>query len=213
MSDKRGLTVGLTGGMACGKSTVARLWGSLGARIIDSDATVHRLLREDEDVLREVCEVFGDGVFTPDGAIDRPALGRIVFGDEDDRQRLMRILHPKTLAIHRAEAAEHIAAHPAGVAVIDSPLLFESRLDADMDVTVTVAASEETRIRRALARAQGRGATIDEPELRRRDAMQMPVDEKRARADFVIENEGSEDDLNARAMKVWEELTRLAEAR
>ena len=91
-------------------------------------------------------------------------------------------------------------------------MLFESGLDVDVDVTVTVAASKETRIRRALARAQERGAAIDEAELRRRDAMQMPVDEKRERADFVIENEGSEDDLNARAMSVWEELTRLAEA-
>ena len=212
MSDKRGLTVGLTGGMACGKSTVARIWGDLGARIIDSDATVHRLLRDDEDVLREVREAFGDSAFTADGAIDRPALGRIIFANEQDRQRLMSILHPKTLAIHRTEAEEHIAAHPTGVAVIDSPLLFESGLDADMDVTVTVAASEETRIRRALARAQERGASIDEAELRRRDAMQMPVDEKRARANFVIENEGSEGDLKARAIGVWEELTRLAEA-
>ncbi len=212
MSEKRGLTVGLTGGMACGKSTVAGIWGDLGARTIDSDATVHRLLREDEDVLREVREAFGDSAFTPDGAIDRPALGRVVFGDEAGRQRLMAILHPKTLAIHRAEAQEHVTAHPTGIAVIDSPLLFESGLDVDVDVTVTVAASKETRIRRALARAQERGAAIDEAELRRRDAMQMPVDEKRERADFVIENEGSEDDLNARAMSVWEELTRLAEA-
>ena len=199
--------------MACGKSTVASIWGALGARVIDSDATVHRLLREDDTVLREVREAFGDGAFTSDGSIDRPALGRIVFGDEDDRQQLLSLLHPKTLAIHRAEAEEHVAAHPTGVAVIDSPLLFESGLDADADVTVTVAASLDTRIQRALARARERGATVDEAELRRRDAMQMPVEEKCARADFVIDNEGSEDDLNARAVTVWAELTRLAAVR
>lgn len=212
MRDKRGLTVGLTGGMACGKSAVARIWGELGAGVIDSDATVHRLLREDADVLREVREAFGDAVFASDGAIDRPALGRVVFGDESARQRLMAILHPRTLAIHRAEADEHITTHPTGVAVIDSPLLFESGLDADVDVTVTVAASEETRVSRALARAAERGSTIDEEELRRRDAMQMPLDEKRARADIVIENDASLDDLRERALAVWEQLTRMAAA-
>jgi dephospho-CoA kinase len=198
--------------MACGKSTVASIWGQLGARIIDSDATVHRLLREDEDVLRHVRHAFGDGVFTADGAIDRPGLGRVVFGDEDARQRLMGILHPKTLAIHRSEAEQHGAAHPTGVAVIDSPLLFESGLDADMDVTVTVAASEETRIRRAAARLRERGVVVDEAELRRRDAMQMSVDEKRDRADIVIENDGSEAALKARALSVWDELRGMAEA-
>lgn len=212
VAEQRGLTVGLTGGMACGKTTVARLWGALGARVIDSDATVHRLLRDDDDVRREVREAFGDDVFRSDGVIDRPALGRVVFGNEQARQTLMGILHPKTLAIHRAEAEEHITAHPNGVAVIDSPLLFESGLDADMDVTVTVAAPEETQIRRALGRAQERGSLVDEHELRRRNAAQMPLDEKRARADFVIENDASMDDLRERSMTVWLELTRLAES-
>ncbi len=206
MGNNRGITVGLTGGMACGKSTVARIWGELGARVIDSDATVHRLLREDAEVLCEVREAFGDAVFT-DGAIDRPALGRLVFADERARQELMAILHPKTLAVHRAEAGEHVTAGPDAVAVIDSPLLFESGLAAEMDVTVTVAASEETRIRRAVARAEERGYKADEDELRRRDAMQMPLDEKRSRADIVIENDGTEDDLRERALAVWGELT------
>ncbi|MBM3214086.1 dephospho-CoA kinase [Candidatus Poribacteria bacterium] len=200
--------IGLTGGMACGKSTVAAVWRELGAHVLSSDATVHELLAMDASVQREVREAFGQGVFDAAGAIDRAALGRVVFHDEPARQRLMAILHPRTIARHTALADAYLSEHPDGVVVVDSPLLFESGLDRHMDAAVVVAAPHDAQIERAMARARREGKPLTRDEAERRIALQMPLDEKRQRATYVIENDGTLDELNARARALWWEMTR-----
>lgn len=197
------MRVGLTGGMASGKSTVARIWKALGARVLSSDETVHRLLEEDETVKKEIAQSFGEGVFDDKGRVLRPALAQIVFSDESARQRLMEILHPRTIARHLAEAEVHLQAHPDGVVVFDSPLLFESGLDAHMDVTVVVSASPEHQIARALARAQAEGKSLSREEVERRLARQMPLAEKCRRATYVLENNGSLEELQQKAEQLW----------
>ncbi|MDA1190991.1 MAG: dephospho-CoA kinase [Candidatus Poribacteria bacterium] len=204
-----GLIVGLTGGMACGKSTVAAIWKELGAHVISSDSTVHRLYNN-SDVRREIHEAFGDAAFDENGNIDRSALGRIVFSDELKRQRLMAILHPRTLAIHIDESNAYLDAQPNGIVVIDSPLLFEAGLDRHCDVAVTVGATRETQIARAMTRAIQQGRTLSREDVERRIATQMPLSEKQSRATFVIENDGSLDELRVQAESVWIKLRRLA---
>ena len=204
---KRGLTIGLTGGMACGKSTVAAVWKSLGAHVIDSDATVHRLLAEDAEIQQAVGEAFGAETRRADGKIDRARLAAIVFNDEAALRRLTDILYPKTRAYHVNEARRITHGRPDSVAVIDSPLLFESGLDAQMDVTVAVGAPIERQIERALARAQAQGKALTRSEVEKRIALQMPLDEKRRRADCVIENDGAIEELRKAAVQLYRALT------
>ncbi len=204
---KRGLTIGLTGGMACGKSTVAAVWKSLGAHVIDSDATVHRLLAEDAEIQQAVGEAFGAETRREDGKIDRAALAAIVFNDEAALRRLTDILHPKTRAYHVNEARRITHGKPDSAAVIDSPLLFESGLDAQMDVTVVVGSSLERQVERALARALAQGTTLTRADIQKRIALQMPLDEKRRRADCVIENDGTIEALRGAAVQLYRALT------
>jgi dephospho-CoA kinase len=198
-----GVRIGLTGGMASGKTTVAETWRSLGAHVLSSDATVHRLLDEDDDVKREIAESFGSRVFDGEGRIVRSALGAVVFTDESARQRLMQILHPRTLAIHRAEADAYLRANPGGVVVYDSPLLFESGLDAYADLTVVVSSPHNAQVARALARAEAYGQRLSRDDVERRIALQMPMAEKCRRATYVIENDGTLADLERTARELW----------
>lgn len=197
------MRVGLTGGMASGKSTVARIWKAEGAYVLSSDETVHRLLEEDENVQKEIAHSFGERVFDDQGRILRPALAEIVFSDESARRRLIEILHPRTIARHLAEAEAYLQTHPDGIVVFDSPLLFESGLDAHMDVTVVVSASHEHQVARALARAQAEGKSLSREEVERRIARQMPLAEKCRRATYILENNGSLEDLQQKAEQLW----------
>ena len=195
--------MGLTGGMASGKTTVAEAWKSLGARVLSSDETVHLLLDGDDDVKREIADFFGHRVFDENGNIVRAALGAAVFADEPARQRLMRILHPRTIAIHRAEADDYLRLNHLGVVVFDSPLLFESGLDAFVDITVVVGSSHADQVARALARAEAQGQPLSPVDVERRIALQMPMVEKRRRAAYVIENDGTLADLERKARELW----------
>jgi dephospho-CoA kinase len=208
--ERRGLIVGLTGGLATGKSTVARMWRDRGARVISSDETVHCLLANDADVRREVVAAFGASVLDASGAVDRAVLGDMAFADERLRDRLTAILHPRTIAHHKREMLRLAEKAPRGVVVLDSPLLFEVLLDRSVDVTVVVGAPEEAQITRAVARSVESGRALTPDDVRRRIAAQMPLEEKRRRATFVIENDGSLSELEARATDVWCSLVALA---
>jgi dephospho-CoA kinase len=187
--------VGLTGGIGAGKSEVARRLAELGAIVIDSDRLAREVVEPGTEGLAEVFAAFGPEVLGPDGALDRPALGRRVFGDEDARRRLEAIIHPRV----RARSAELIAAAPPDAVVVnDIPLLVESGLGSGFDVVVVVAASEETRLRRL---AQARGMPAEE--ARSRMAAQATDEERRAAADVVIENDGSLAELRAAVDRLW----------
>ena len=190
------LTIGLTGGIAAGKSEALAAFGRLGAATISSDTVVHELL--DREPLRErLVERWGEEV-VPDGQVDRTRVGEIVFADPDELSWLEAQIHP--LVGERIGA--WLASLPAGtsVAVVEVPLLFESEMQGVFDTTVAVIASEPTR----RARAEARGhALVDE-----RDARQLTQEEKAARADHVVENDGSVEDLERELSALLDKLGR-----
>ena len=194
------LMVGLTGGIGAGKSVVAKRLAELGALVIDSDRLAREVVEPGTDGLREVVEEFGPEVLGPDGALDRPALGRRVFGDDAARRRLEAIIHPRV----RARSAELIAAAPPDAVVVnDIPLLVESGIGAGFDLVVVVLAGERTRLHRL---AQARGMTAEE--ARARMAAQATDEQRRAAADVVLDNDGSLEDLLAAVDRLWHERLR-----
>lgn len=197
--------IGLTGNIASGKSTVARYWAERGAPIIDADVLARRAVEPGSPGLRRVVEAFGPEVLTEDGAMDRAAVRRIVFRDPAARARLEAIIHPE---VGRLRDEEEARLQEAGerIVVHDIPLLFEVGIEDRFDAVVLVDAPEHQRLER-LVRDRG----LDEAEARRMIEAQMPAEEKRARADYVIDNDGSLERLEKLADEVWRKLQRRAE--
>jgi dephospho-CoA kinase len=194
--------VGLTGGIGSGKSAVARRLAELGAVVIDSDRLAREAVAPGTDGLAEVVARFGTQVLGPDGALDRAALGRVVFGDEAARRDLEAIIHPRV----RARTAELAAAAPAdAVLVNDVPLLIEAGLAGRYELVVVVFADEATRVARL-----ARDRAMTESEARARIAAQATDEQRRAAADVAIVNDGTLDDLRAAVDEVWR--TRLRPA-
>ena len=182
--------IGLTGGIGTGKSTVARLFSSLGAVIVDADAIVHELQAPGTPLVAEIAAAFGPDVLDAAGALDRKRVADLVFRDPERRRQLNALVHPRVGA-EMARRLEAARASGAPLVVVDIPLLFETRprdraaARAGFDATVLVYAPRAVQIERAMARD---GCSREEAE--RRIAAQLPIDEKRALADHVIENGG-----------------------
>jgi dephospho-CoA kinase len=203
------LSVALTGNLASGKSTVLRLWEEAGVPVVSADALSRMVVEPGTEVLAVIRRTFGEGVIAPDGSLDRAALRRSAFSDPAARDRLEAILHPRIAELRR-KWLEDRAREGAPLVVAEIPLLFETGLDKDFDVTVFVDAPEAVRLGRALAEER-RG--LSEEEARRIMASQMDPREKRGRAGFVIDNHGSLPELRVRADAVLAELNALARRR
>jgi dephospho-CoA kinase len=196
---------GLTGGIACGKSTVSRLLAQRGAVIIDADVMARAVVEKGSDGLAELVKVFGAGILLPDGTLDRKALGQKVFGDEKARAALNAITHPRIAALS-AQKTQDALAQGARVAVYDAPLLIENGLHHGMQEVLVVAASPDTQVAR-LRQRDG----LSEADARARMASQMPVEEKRKVATQVFENQGSLQDLEQQVETFWRRVSpRLA---
>ena len=191
----RSITVGLTGGIATGKSSVGELWRAKGATVIDSDALAHEALAPGTPTFEEVVRTFGTGVLNPAGTMNRTALGDIVFGDEQKRLALNAIVHPSV-----REKWLRAMAEATGVMVVTVPLLFEVGAEVDFRCTVAVGCSETTQ----LTRLRAKGLTDDRARARIR--AQLPVQQKMDRADFVIWNDGAPDVLGRQAEMIWETI-------
>jgi len=193
--------LGVTGGIGSGKSTVARLLEQRGARVIDADALVRGLYSGGE-LPAAIAERFGREVVDAGGAVNRPALGAVVFADPAKRRELERLVHPAV----RREALARLDAWRAegfdGIAVLDAALLVESDFEYPLDGLLVVTAPRAAR----LARLEARGVPREEAE--RRMAAQAGDDEKRARADFVVDNGGTPSDLEREVDRVLRELGR-----
>ena len=200
------LEVALTGGVAAGKSLVAERWASAGVPIVSADELAREVVRPGSPGLARVREAFGDDVVGPDGVHDRGAVRARVFADEGARRRLESILHPAIRAL-RAERVERHRAEGAELVVSEIPLLFETGIEGDFDVSVLVYAPDALRLERLVTR---RG--LSEAEARRIMDAQMDQAEKRARADIVIDNAGTEAELAAAADRVLAELRSRAAA-
>ncbi|MGW3624695.1 dephospho-CoA kinase [Streptomyces sp. NPDC000880] len=198
------LKVGLTGGIGAGKSEVSRLLESYGAVLIDADKIAREVVEPSTPGLEAVVEAFGPEILSPDGTLDRPKLGSIVFADTDRLATLNSIVHPLVGA--RSMELEK-AAGPDAVVIHDVPLLTENNLAPLYDEVVVVDASPETQLDR-LVRLRG----MAESEARARMAAQATREQRRAIADLVIDNDGPLEDLEPQVRKVWAELTQRAAA-
>jgi dephospho-CoA kinase len=191
--------VGLTGGIASGKSTVAELLVELGAVLIDGDALAREVVARGTPGLARVVEEFGEDLVTAEGDLDRAALGRIVFADESARRRLEAITHP---LIFERYAELEAAAPPGAVVVHDIPLLAESGRADTFDAVIVVDVPAELQVERMV---RDRGWTRDEAESR--IAAQASREDRLAIATYVIDNTGSLDDLRAQVEAVYADLT------
>ncbi|MFE2939751.1 dephospho-CoA kinase [Streptomyces sp. NPDC059255] len=196
------LRLGLTGGIGSGKSEVSRLLTGYGAVLIDSDRIARDVVAPGTPGLAAVVAEFGPGVLTPDGALDRPGLGRIVFGDPERLRALNAIVHP----LVRARSGElEAAAGPDAIVVHDVPLLVENGMSGLYDLVVIVDATPETQLDR-LVRLRG----MTEREARERMAAQATRAERRAVADVVIDNDGPLELLEPQVREVWRTATEQA---
>jgi len=196
--------VGLTGGIASGKSTVGRLLREAGVAVIDADVLAREAVAKGSAGLTAVVGRFGEGVLDDDGNLDRKKLGAIVFHDDAARRDLNAIVHPEVARL----AMERLAAlRDAGtdVAVYEVPLLFENGLDAMMDTTILVACPDDVQRARIMARDG-----LSDADARARTAAQMPLAEKRRRAKHVIENDADLATLRARTVEVFRGATGVA---
>jgi dephospho-CoA kinase len=189
------LRVGLTGGIGSGKSTVARRLVARGAVLVDSDVLAREVVAPGTGGLAEVVAVFGEGVLDASGALDRPAMAAVVFGDPAARERLNTIVHPRV----RERSAELIAAAPADAVVVqDVPLLVENGMAPLFPLVVVVHADAEERVRRLVRRG------LPEGDARARIAAQSSDETRRAAADVLLDNSGDERDLATAVDALWE---------
>ena len=188
--------VGLTGGIASGKSTVAKMFRDLGIPVVDADVVAREVVQPGGEALREIVTAFGEDVLLADGTLDRPELGRRVFGDPAARAKLNAITHPRIAAASAKQMAEH-AASGAPYVIYEAPLLVENGLHHGMAETVVVAASDETQRARIAARDG-----LDAAAAQARIAAQLPLEKKLAVATHVIWNDGDLDGLREKVAAV-----------
>lgn len=201
------LIVGLTGGIASGKSLVARVFKGLGAHLIDADKIVHELLEPGQDAWEEIRAHFGDAVLLPDRCIDRRKLGDIVFHDPAERAWLNRCLHPRVFESFTAMLRRLAQGSPEAVVVLDAALLIETGYHKKMDRLIVVYADPEQQVVRLMERDR---FTRDQALARMQS--QIPLAEKRRYADYVIDNTGSRDRTEQEARDVYARLKEEAKA-
>jgi dephospho-CoA kinase len=195
------LLVGLTGGIATGKSTVSAMFRALGAVVIDADVLAREVVEPGEPALAEIAREFGPGVLGPDGRLDRQALGALVFADAGKRKRLEAITHPRIRERFQRRLDALSAQNFRGLVVFDAPVMIESGNYKTMDRLVVVVAGAETQMDRLRAR-DGMGPE----EALRRIGSQMPLSEKARLADHVIENSGDRAATEAQVRRVYAAL-------
>ena len=188
--------IGLTGGIGTGKSTVASALRALGVPVIDADQLARAAVAKGTPGLSAVVAEFGKGVLAADGELDRKRMGALVFADPAARARLEAAVHPAVRALFRAELAR-LAAEGHDLAVYDVPLLYEANAEGEVDLAAVVWAPRETQLAR-LAERDGLGRAEAEARL----AAQLPIDEKAARADAVVLNDGDLAALAAKARRL-----------
>lgn len=178
--------IGLTGGIASGKSTVSKTLADLGAVVIDGDKTAHQLMEPYQPAWEEIVQKFGSEVLNPDMTIDRAKLGAIVFNDPEQMNVLNSITRPRIIENIRNELEQMKTTRPDAVIILDVPLMFEAQMDKLTDQVWVVWLDRETQIARLMER---NGHTLEEA-VKRIDS-QMSMDEKKQLADVVIDNTGS----------------------
>lgn len=198
------LRVGLTGGIACGKTVVQELLARHGALTIDADAIVHELMAAETDLTRRIVEAFGSDVIALDGSVDRKKLGRLVFSDPEARSKLNALVHPEVIREEKRFLRE---AENRGVeiAVVDAALMIEAGTYRDYDKLIVVHCPRALQVDRLIARDG-----LSPSDAARRVDAQMPVEEKKPYADFLVDTSGSMMDTERQVERVWQALWREA---
>jgi dephospho-CoA kinase len=196
--------VGLTGGIASGKSYVASLLGELGASIVDADQVAREVVVPGSTGLVQVVGAFGFEILSPSGELDRAKLGEIVFADPEKRIELERILHP----LIKARTTQLISDQPSEIIVYAVPLLVEANVDYPFDTIITVEAGVENQVSRLMTSRQ-----MSESDARARIEAQTTSPERVARANFVIDSSGPKEQTKLQVVEVWKQLLEAAKAK
>lgn len=200
------MIAGLTGSIATGKSTVSTYFAALGAVIIDADKIVRQVQQPGERAWQEIVAAFGEGILLPNSELDRAKLGSLVFGNEENRQRLNGIVHPRVREERDRQTQAALTENPRAIIIWDVPLLIETQMYKQVDKTIVVYVDAETQLARLLSRDE-----LSEEAARQRIAAQMPIEEKRQYADFLIDNRGTLEETQAQVRAVWAHLQGAAE--
>ena len=195
------LIVGLTGGIASGKSLVTRVLRDLGAHVIDADKIVHDLLVPGQDACREVLAHFGKDIQLPDGSIDRRKLGDIIFSHPEERVWLNQCIHPRVFKAYQTQVHYLKERRPHAIVIMDAALLIETGYHKHMDKLIVVYASQQDQVKRLMERER---FTLEQAMAR--ISSQMPLDEKRTYADIVIENTGTREEAEQQTREIFAKL-------
>lgn len=196
------LVIGLTGGIASGKTTVATILQELGAEVLDADEVAKKIVQKGKPAYKEIINTFGRKVLTSDGDLNRKLLGKIVFNDEEKRKKLESIIHPRVKEYFLEEIQRIKEKDPQKIIVLDVPLLLESGMETLVDEVWVVAVSEELQIKRIELRDR-----IGRQEALKRIKAQMPLKEKLKYADRIINAEGTLEDTKRQVVSLWREIT------
>lgn len=196
------LVIGLTGGIASGKTTVATILQELGAAVLDADEVAKKIVQKGKPAYKEIINTFGRKVLTSDGDLNRKLLGKIVFNDEEKRKKLESIIHPRVKEYFLEEIQRIKEKDPQKIIVLDVPLLLESGMETLVDEVWVVAVSEELQIKRIELRDR-----IGRQEALKRIKAQMPLKEKLKYADRIINAEGTLEDTKRQVVSLWREIT------
>lgn len=209
---QRGKIIGITGGIACGKTTVSQLLAKKGAIPINADEIGHQLLKSDSPIIDKLTETFGKEILDETGDVSRKKLGAIVFNDSALLDQLNSIMHPLIIRRSRAQARKLVEEDSACIVLLDAPLLIEAGAHDTVDIIVVVTTSPEIQLKRIIDRSHQQNRPLTEEEAQSRIDSQMPLSEKMTYADIVIENNGSLDALKDQVDQFWLDLMSHARA-
>jgi dephospho-CoA kinase len=198
------LKIGLTGGIGCGKSVAAQMMALKSALLIDADRLAREVVEPGKPAWEEIVKWLGRDILMEDGTLDRRRLGEIVFGDEKKLQKLNAIVHPHISALFSEKSSGFALSHPERIQVWEVPLLFEVGMQKKVDYVVVIAASRENQVQRLMARDY-----LSKEEILKRINSQLPLREKISAADFVIYNDGTEEQLQEQVDLLWQKIKEL----
>jgi len=202
------LRVGLTGGVACGKSTVAKMFADLGSQIVDADTIAHELYRPGQQVLEDLVKYFGAEILKPDGELDRAKLATLVF-DGGRVEELNKIVHPAVIRQQDQWMRELGEKDPHVVAIVEAALILEAGVKDRFDRIMVVTCKPAQKVAR-FAQRTAISEDAARADVERRNKAQMPDEEKARRADFVIDNSGSVEETRHQVQRIYSELNVLA---
>jgi len=193
--------IGLTGGIATGKSTVSALLEKAGAVIIDADRIARQVVKKGLPAYREIIENFGESILLPDGEINRSALGDIIFNDPQKKQLLNRIVHPHVRKEQNRQLKNIEKKDPGAIVILDIPLLIETQTYRDLSEVIVVYAPEHIQMKRLMQRDD-----ISKADALTRIRSQMPIEEKKDKATIVIDNSGTRENTRKQTLKLFQRL-------